>query len=82
MSERDPHDDDTTRSTAATGNRAAVDTPASGTSPEAPEADAFEQHQEVVEQDEDIPSSMPFDADPADAADQHRVVDYDEDDYR
>lgn len=82
MSERDPHDDDTTRSTAATGNRAAVGTPRSEPPPEAPEADSYEQSREIVEHDEDIPPTMPLDADPADAADQHRVVDYDEDDYR
>jgi hypothetical protein len=49
---------------------------------EAPEADAAEQHIELL-QHRDIPiTERPDDADPADAADQRRVVDLDEDDYR
>ncbi len=49
---------------------------------DAPEADAVEQLREVVEDDDEIPASVPFDVDPADAYEQARVVDYDEDDYR
>jgi len=49
---------------------------------DAPEADAVEQRQEVVERDTGEPPSFPDDVDPADAAEQQRVVTYDEDDYR
>lgn len=49
---------------------------------EAPEADAVEQHIELL-QHRDIPiTERPTEADPADVADQRRVVKLDEDDYR
>lgn len=49
---------------------------------EAPEADAAEQHADVLEQ-RDLPISGRTDeANPADAAEQSRVVELDEDDYR
>ncbi|MEU5868752.1 hypothetical protein ABZ815_46820 [Nonomuraea sp. NPDC047529] len=51
-------------------------------SPETPEADAAEQHREVRQQAGGARREVPLDADPADAADQDRVVDYDDDDYR
>ena len=60
---------------------------------EAPVDDALEQHQsagggsgEDAERDEDEgaewPRQVPLDADEADAADQERTVELDEDDYR
>jgi hypothetical protein len=50
---------------------------------EAPEADAVEQHQLVkVAEDRRWPEHVPFDADPADVAEQERTVDLDDDDYR
>jgi pyruvate/2-oxoglutarate dehydrogenase complex dihydrolipoamide dehydrogenase (E3) component len=53
---------------------------------ETPEDDALEQHQEVVEDEEQSagtgPRSIPFDADEADAAEQERSVGFDDDDYR
>jgi hypothetical protein len=49
---------------------------------DAPVADAVEQHRGVVDEREDIPPRVPFDVDPADAYEQNRVVDYDEDEYR
>ncbi len=53
---------------------------------EAPVADAIEQEQSLRgEEDserEDWPAEVPLDADEADAADQGRTVDLDEDDYR
>ncbi|WP_223186728.1 hypothetical protein [Streptomyces sp. CBMA29] len=53
---------------------------------EAPEADTAEQHAELLQrQDEPIiarPSHQVEEADPADAAEQQRVVAPDEDDYR
>ena len=60
----------------------AADSPVS-TDIEAPEADAMEQHTPVREQAERPAAGVPFDADEADAADQNRIVDVDdEDDYR
>ncbi|GIH77428.1 hypothetical protein [Planobispora longispora] len=50
--------------------------------PETPEADAAEQHRGVRAGSPSWPDQIPFDADPADAADQNRVVELDEDDYR
>ncbi len=47
-----------------------------------PEADAREQRQSVVGWAAGEPTPIPFDVDPADAAEQQRVVEYDEDDYR
>ncbi|RJL33647.1 hypothetical protein D5H75_11980 [Bailinhaonella thermotolerans] len=52
---------------------------------EAPEADAVEQHQRLDPPDDlpgGYPRSVPFDVDPADAADQEREVRLDEDEYR
>jgi hypothetical protein len=50
---------------------------------EAPERDAAEQHTPVRdEEDPRWPDRIPFDADEADVADQSRVVQIDEDDYR
>ncbi|SDG92533.1 hypothetical protein SAMN05421505_109136 [Sinosporangium album] len=50
---------------------------------EAPEADTVEQHRNLREDSGDWPPpGVPLEADPADAADQARVVDVDEDDYR
>ncbi|MEU8323037.1 hypothetical protein AB0C33_32140 [Nonomuraea sp. NPDC048881] len=51
-------------------------------SPETPEADAAEQHREIRQEAAQERRELPLDADPADAADQDRVVDYDDDDYR
>jgi hypothetical protein len=52
---------------------------------ERPEADSVEQDQDVIPEDnrDDGPDrEVPFEADPADAADQGREVDSDEDEYR
>jgi dihydrolipoamide dehydrogenase len=53
---------------------------------EAPEGDVIEQHQEVVDDDEDAvgaePRSAGFEVDEADAAEQERSVGFDDDDYR
>ncbi|MDP9417713.1 MAG: hypothetical protein M3P48_07770 [Actinomycetota bacterium] len=50
---------------------------------EATEADAAEQHAEVVPRESVDPVyDPPADVDPADLADQHRVVELDDDDYR
>jgi dihydrolipoamide dehydrogenase len=53
---------------------------------EAPEGDAIEQRQEVVDEDEDTagtePRSVRFDVNEADAAEQERSVGFDDDDYR
>jgi hypothetical protein len=48
---------------------------------EAAEADLAEQQRGIVEHD-DLPFGGPFDADPLDAADQHRPVPLDDEDYR
>jgi len=52
-----------------------------------PEPDAAEQHQEAVPGTDDsdeaeLPDSVPLEADAADAAEQARVVELGEDDYR
>ncbi|HEY5836079.1 hypothetical protein [Streptomyces sp.] len=53
---------------------------------EAPEADAAEQHIELLQHRDEPITERPADpigeADPADTAEQRRVVDLDEDDYR
>ena len=49
---------------------------------EATEADAVEQQAAVAVHERTEPVSAPDEADPADVADQHRVVELDEDDYR
>ncbi|MEW2357228.1 NAD(P)/FAD-dependent oxidoreductase [Spirillospora sp. NPDC029432] len=74
MSEMNPAD----RDPAPTGN---------GLGEEAPEADAAEQRLAVRDEEErtgdgEWPQQVPFDADEADAAEQGRVVELDEDDYR
>jgi hypothetical protein len=55
-----------------------------GPGEEAPEADAAEQRVALREEDGRLewPQQVPFDADEADAAEQGRVVELDEDDYR
>ncbi len=50
--------------------------------PEAPVADAVEQHTELREHDDRLPTAAPYDVEPADLLEQERVVDLDEDDYR
>jgi pyruvate/2-oxoglutarate dehydrogenase complex dihydrolipoamide dehydrogenase (E3) component len=51
---------------------------------ETPEGDAIEQHQELVPDEAavDARREVPFDVNEADAAEQDRVVGYDDDDYR
>jgi hypothetical protein len=53
---------------------------------ETPEDDALEQHQEVIDDEEETagsgPRQVPFDVDEADAAEQERSVGFDDDDYR
>ena len=59
---------------------------------EAPVGDAIEQHRDAEGSDDDTgredrdstqwPRQVPLDADEADAADQERTVELDEDDYR
>ncbi|WP_250563209.1 hypothetical protein [Sphaerisporangium fuscum] len=49
---------------------------------EVPEADAIEQHLTIRNDRREWPLEIPYDADPADAADQERVVELDDDDYR
>jgi hypothetical protein len=52
---------------------------------ERPEADSVEQDQDVVpgaDQDNEQDREVPFEANPADAAEQGREVDSDEDEYR
>jgi dihydrolipoamide dehydrogenase len=51
---------------------------------EAPEGDAIEQHQEVIEEERGIGTrhELPFDVNEADAAEQERDVGFDDDDYR
>lgn len=48
---------------------------------EAAEADLAEQERDIVDHD-DPPFGGPFDADPLDAADQHRPVPLDDEEYR
>jgi len=60
--------------------------PADGLGLETPEADAVEQRVELVEEEDEptteVASDQEEEADPADAADQRRVVAIHEDDYR
>ncbi len=51
---------------------------------ETPEDDALEQHQELIEEETPVGvrREVPFDVNEADAAEQDRVVGYDDDDYR
>jgi hypothetical protein len=53
--------------------------------PEAPEADLAEQRTPAApdgDADDDGPTSVPFEADPADATEQRREIGHDDDDYR
>jgi hypothetical protein len=50
---------------------------------EAPEADAAEQHTPVGEEEDPLwPDGIPLDANEADVAEQSRIVEIDDDDYR
>ncbi|MFC7592811.1 hypothetical protein ACFQYP_60690 [Nonomuraea antimicrobica] len=49
---------------------------------ETPEADAAEQHRELLQSVGRLRRELPLDVDPADGADQDRVVDLDDEDYR
>lgn len=53
---------------------------------EKPVPDSEEQRRDTAEDDaevaQEVPTSLPFDVNEADAADQHREVRLDEDDYR
>lgn len=49
---------------------------------EAPEADTVEQHTSVGGEPDERFGGVPFDVDEGDAAEQRRVVELDEDDYR
>lgn len=53
---------------------------------EKPVPDADEQRRDLVEDESEpsgeVPASLPFDVNEADAAEQHREVTLDEDDYR
>ncbi|MEV4179655.1 hypothetical protein [Nonomuraea sp. NPDC049709] len=49
---------------------------------ETPEADAVEQHRDMLQSVGRLRRELPLDVDPADGADQDRVVDLDDDDYR
>lgn len=54
---------------------------------ERPVPDSVEQDQDVIPDDEepdeeDLPRELPLEADEADAVEQERVLDLDEDDYR
>ncbi|GAB2945638.1 hypothetical protein ACFMQL_08535 [Nonomuraea fastidiosa] len=48
---------------------------------ETPEADAIEQQREMLQSTGQLRRELPLDVDPADGADQDRVVDLDDDDY-
>lgn len=48
---------------------------------EAPEADAAEQHRDLVDSADRL-RDLPLEADPADAEEQYREVELDDDDYR
>ena len=53
------------------------------TSPETPEVDAAEQRAELVDEEDDALIDQPLgEVNPADAVEQARVVEADEDDYR
>lgn len=87
MSEMDLHDgSDDTGSEDVGAEGAGFDTASLPDDLEAPEADAAEQRSEVGGGERDDPiaprADSDVDADPADVADQHRVVGLDEDDYR
>ena len=74
MSERDLHADGSIE-TPGDREEAAMDI-------EAPEADTVEQHRPLGESGDEPPRTTPLDVDEADAADQSRVIELDEDEYR
>lgn len=74
MSEMDLHSDDRVQDPATSED--------SSRDIEAPVADAVEQHTPVRNADDGNYASVPLETDEADAADQRRVVELDEDDYR
>ena len=74
MSEMDLHSDDRGQGP-ATSEETALDI-------EAPEADAVEQHTPVRNSENGNAASVPLEPNEADAAEQRRVVELDEDDYR
>ena len=74
MSEMDLHSDDRGQDP-VTAEESALDI-------EAPEEDAVEQHTPVQNSENGDASSVPLESNEADAADQRRVVELDEDDYR
>ncbi|MFG1704047.1 hypothetical protein ACFLIM_12710 [Nonomuraea sp. M3C6] len=49
---------------------------------ETPEADAAEQHREMLLNSGEPRRELPLDVDPGDAAEQDRVVEMDDEDYR
>ncbi|HKA67659.1 MAG TPA: hypothetical protein VKG85_00935 [Actinomycetes bacterium] len=59
-----------------------VQDPATSEDIEAPEADAVEQQTSVRSAENNSGTSVPLETDEADVADQRRVVELDEDDYR
>lgn len=75
MSEMDADADETTLDSLEPLDDVALET-------EVPEADAIEQHRTVQTDRREWPLEIPYDVDPADAADQERSVDLGEDDYR
>ena len=74
MSEMDLHSDDRVQGP-ATSEESTLDI-------EAPEADAVEQHTPIRDAENGAAASVPLETNESDAADQRRVVELDEDDYR
>jgi hypothetical protein len=64
------------------GNEGSYDEEETEVSIETPEADAVEQHQEMRQRVGTLRRELPIDVDPGDAAEQDRVVDLDDDEYR
>lgn len=78
-----PGDDVLEQEQSATDAEAAVQRPEdSGVGVETPEADAQEQRQPLRGEDAPHRPTLPVEADEADAADQAREVELDEDEYR
>ncbi|WP_043265995.1 hypothetical protein [Streptomyces sp. CT34] len=71
----DPTDPDTFEDESSTAPSAAFDV-------EAPEADAAEQHTDLAPQRDETVSGQDFSANEADRAEQARVVELNEDEYR
>jgi hypothetical protein len=67
-----------------TVKRTAANAAKSTASMDVPEADVAEQRRDALDGDDDAPpeEEPPYDADPADAADQRIAVDFDDDEYR